>query len=85
MTLTALIAATYFMVAGGPYGLEDIVYDAGYKKAILILFITPLLWSLPTALMVSELASAIPQEGGFYTWVKRGLGRFWGFQEAWLT
>src|SRR5262249_52977011 len=24
-------------------------------------------------------------EGGFYVWVRRGMGPFWGFQEAWLT
>ncbi|HEY5055984.1 MAG TPA: APC family permease, partial [Acidobacteriaceae bacterium] len=39
----------------------------------------------PTALMVGELASAIPEEGGFYIWVRRALGNFWGFQEAWLS
>ena len=85
LTLTSLIVTTYFMVAGGPYGLEDIVSTSGYQGAIIILLLTPLLWSLPTALMVSELATAMPEEGGFYIWVKRGLGRFWGFQEAWLT
>jgi amino acid transporter len=35
--------------------------------------------------MVGELASAIPAEGGFYVWVHRAMGRFWGFQEAWLS
>lgn len=80
-----MIAATYFMVAGGPYGLEDIVQKTGYRATLLILLITPLLWSLPTALMVSELATAIPEEGGFYVWVRRGLGRFMGYQETWLT
>jgi amino acid transporter len=85
MTLVPLIAATYFLVAGGPFGLEDIVSKAGYAGAILILSITPLLWSLPTALMVSELASALPSDGGYYVWVTRALGRFWGFQEAWLS
>jgi amino acid transporter len=85
ITLLPLIAATYFMVAGGPYGLEDIVAKAGYTGAIVILVLTPLIWSLPTALMVSELASAIPQEGGYYVWVTRAMGRFWGFQEAWLS
>jgi amino acid transporter len=35
--------------------------------------------------MVSELASALPEEGGYYIWVARALGRFWGFQEAWLS
>lgn len=85
MTLLALIASTYFMVAGGPFGLEDIVMRSGYAGAILILLVTPVIWSLPTALMVSELASAIPEEGGYYVWVKRGMGRFWGYQEAWLS
>jgi amino acid transporter len=73
------------MVAGGPYGLEDILGKAGYLRALLLLAIVPFVWSLPTALMVGELASAIPAEGGFYVWVRRALGPFWGFQEAWLS
>jgi amino acid transporter len=85
MTVLPMIAATYFMVAGGPYGLEDIVQKTGYTATLLILIITPLLWSVPVAMMVSELATAIPQEGGFYIWVRRGMGRFWGYQETWLT
>ncbi len=35
--------------------------------------------------MVGELASALPHEGGYYAWVRRGMGNFWGFQEAWLS
>jgi amino acid transporter len=85
LTLLPLIAATYFIVSGGPFGLEDTVAMAGYGGAILILLITPALWSFPTALMVSELASALPEDGGYYVWVKRAMGRFWGFQEAWLS
>ncbi len=85
ISVVPMIAATYFMVAGGPYGLEDIVQKTGYAATLLILLITPLLWSLPTAWMVSELATAIPEEGGFYIWVRRGMGRFWGFQETWLS
>jgi amino acid transporter len=85
MRLLPLIGATYFMVAGGPYGLEDIIGDAGYGRAILLLLAIPILWSLPTSLMVGELASALPEEGGYYCWVRRALGGFWGFQEAWLS
>jgi amino acid transporter len=73
------------MVAGGPYGLEDIIGMAGYGRALLLLAVIPLVWSLPTSLMIGELASTIPDEGGFYVWVRRALGRFWGFQEAWLS
>lgn len=85
LTVLTLAAATFFMVSGGPYGLEDVVKMAGYGGAIAILLIRPLLWSIPAAMMVSELSSAIPEEGGFYIWVTRGLGRFWGYQETWLS
>jgi amino acid transporter len=85
ITLTGLIGATYFMVAGGPYGLENVVQTAGYLGAALALLIIPFVWSLPTALMVSELSSTLPEEGGYYVWVRRALGPFWGFQEAWLS
>jgi len=85
LTLWPLVAATFFMVSGGTYGTEDIVHGAGYGKAILILLFTPILWSLPTAFMIGELSSALPHEGGYYAWVRRGLGNFWGFQEAWLS
>ncbi len=73
------------MVSGGTYGTEEIVHGAGYGRAILILLVTPLLWSLPTAFMIGELSSALPFEGGYYAWVRRAMGNFWGFQEAWLS
>ena len=73
------------MVSGGTYGTEEIVHGAGYGRAILILLVTPLLWSMPTAFMIGELSSALPYEGGYYAWVRRAMGNFWGFQEAWLS
>jgi amino acid transporter len=85
MTLWPLIAATFFMVSGGAYGTEEIVHGAGYARAVLILILTPLVWSMPVALMAGELSSALPEEGGYYAWVRRGMGDFWGFQEAWLS
>ena len=85
LTLWPLVAATFFMVSGGTYGTEEIVHGAGYGRAILILLLTPLLWSLPTAFMIGELSSALPYEGGYYAWVRRAMGNFWGFQEAWLS
>ena len=73
------------MVSGGTYGTEEIIHGAGYGRGILILLFLPVLWSLPTAFMIGELSSALPEEGGYYAWVRRGLGNFWGFQEAWLS
>jgi amino acid transporter len=85
LTLWPLVAATFFMVSGGTYGTEEIIHGAGYGHGILILLFLPVLWCLPTAFMIGELSSALPQEGGYYAWVRRGLGNFWGFQEAWLS
>jgi amino acid transporter len=73
------------MVSGGTYGTEEIISGAGYGHGILILLFLPVLWCLPTAFMIGELSSALPEEGGYYAWVRRGLGNFWGFQEAWLS
>ncbi len=85
MRFIPLVAATFFMVSGGPYAIEDILGGAGFARALVILLLLPFLWSLPTALMIGELASAIPAEGGFYIWVRRALGPFWGYQEGWLS
>src|SRR5438034_329310 len=85
LTLWPLVAATFFMVSGGTYGTEEIIHGAGYGHGILILLFLPVLWCLPTAFMIGELSSALPHQGGYYAWVRRGLGNFWGFQEAWLS
>ncbi len=45
----------------------------------------PLIWSVPEVLIVGELASMLPEEGGYYRWVDRAFGRFWAFQNGWLT
>ena len=85
LTLWPLVAATFFMVSGGTYGTEEIIHGAGYGRGILILLFLPVLWCLPTAFMIGELSSALPKEGGYYAWVRRGMGNFWGYQEAWLS
>src|SRR5205823_8525360 len=54
-------------------------------RGILILLLLPVFWSLPTAFMIGELSSALPAAGGYYAWVRRAMGNFWGFQEAWLS
>jgi amino acid transporter len=65
--------------------LEDAVGAAGPAIVLLGLIILPWIWSLPTALMTAELSTAIPEEGGYVVWVERAFGRFWGFQEGWVS
>jgi len=55
------------------------------RLAVLLIVVTPFVWSLPMALMVAELATLLPEEGGYYIWVKESLGDSWAVQEAWWT
>lgn len=81
----ALVGVIFFTVSGGAYGLEPLVSAVGAGWAVVLVIATPLLWSLPVALMVAELSSVMPAEGGYYVWVRRALGDFWGVQEGWWT
>jgi amino acid transporter len=80
-----LICVIFFTVSGGAYGLEPLVGSLNPGWAVMLIILTPLFWCLPIAWMVSELSSALPLEGGYYIWVREGLGDFWGFQEGWWT
>jgi amino acid transporter len=84
ISVLPLAAVIFFTVSGGPYGLEPLLWYAG-SWAIPLLMITPLLWDVPMILAVLELNSMMPVEGGYYEWVKRGLGIRWAFMEGWWT
>ena len=83
LNFIGLVSVIFFTVSGGGFGVETLVGKTGAFWAVVLLLITPVLWSLPIALMVSEMSSAMPREGGYFVWVKRALGDFWGFQEGW--
>ena len=80
-----LVAVVFFNVSGGPYGIEDTVGVFGPGLVLLLLLLTPLVWSLPVCLAMAELASALPEEGGYVAWVRRAFGPFWGFQAGWWS
>jgi amino acid transporter len=80
-----LLAVLFFNVSGGPYGIEDTVGVFGPGLVLLLLVVTPFVWSLPVALVMGELASALPEEGGYVAWVRRAFGPFWGFQVGWWS
>ncbi len=83
--LGSLVAVLYFTVSGGPFGLEGLVGAVGPGLALLLLVATPLIYSVPEALLIGELASMLPVEGGYYQWVKRAFGPFVGFVNGWLS
>lgn len=85
MTAGLLVCTVYCQVSGGPFGLEHLVHEVGATLAIILILVTPLVWALPDALTTCELAPALPEEGGYIVWVRRALGPFWGFVNAWWS
>jgi amino acid transporter len=81
----SLVFILYFTTSGGAYTTETLIHEVGPGLGLLILLVVPLVWSLPEVLIVGELASMLPEEGGYYRWVDRAFGRFWAFQNGWLT
>src|SRR5438046_123378 len=85
LKILPLAAVIFLTVSGGPYGLEPLLSYGGKNGALLLLIQTPLVWDVPTILMVMELNSMMPVNGGYYQWVKRALGIRWAWYEGWWT
>lgn len=85
-TLGALGVATvcFAAVAGGPFGLEPAVGQAGGLPTLICLIITALCWATTQALMVAELSTMLPSNAGYIGWVLHGLGPVFGFLNAWI-
>ena len=85
LTTTSLVFVMFFTVSGGAYTMEGIVATVGPGLALLLLLLVPLVYSLPETMIVAELASMLPEEGGYYRWVRRAFGEAWGFQNGYTT
>ncbi|CAH0481212.1 unnamed protein product [Peronospora belbahrii] len=72
----------YFAVAAGPFGVEDAVRAAGPYPVLLAVVLLPFTWGLPQALMTAELSTMIDENGGYIVWVRRGLGEYAGWVNA---
>jgi amino acid transporter len=85
LTLLPLFAMIYFTVCGGSFGAEPMVGLSGPGLTLLLFVLTPLLFSIPNMLMVRELQSMMPAEGGYYHWLKQAFGPFVGFMGGWMN
>jgi amino acid transporter len=83
LTLIPLTGLIYFTVCGGSFGIEPLVGYAGPGLALLLIALTPIIFSLPNLLIVQELQTMMPAQGGYYHWVKRAFGPFAGFLAGW--
>src|SRR5215831_5805521 len=85
LSFLPLLAVVFFNVSGGPYGIEDAVSVFGPGLTLLLLALNPVLVALPIALAMAEMGGALPEEGGYVTWVRRVFGPFWSFQVGWWS
>lgn len=85
LTLLPLFGFIYFTVCGGSFGAEPMVSLSGPGLAIALFIITPILFSIPNMLMVREMQSMMPVEGGYYHWLKKAFGPFVGFMGGWMN
>ncbi|MGA2856449.1 MAG: APC family permease [Candidatus Sulfotelmatobacter sp.] len=83
--MSALACLVFFTTCGGAFGLEPLIGAVGPGWAVVLILVTPLVWSLPTSLMVAELATLMPEEGGYYVWIRETFGPFWAVQQACWT
>jgi amino acid transporter len=80
LKLGAFVAVLYAYCAAGPFGFEDMISTSGPGMSLLFLLIVPWLFALPMSLATSEMATAMPVEGGFYRWTRAAFGNFLGYQ-----
>lgn len=85
LTLLPLFGLIYFTVCGGSFGVEPMVGWSGPGLTLVLLFITPVVYSIPNMLMVREMSSMMPREGGYYHWIKQAFGPFAGFLAGWMN
>ncbi len=83
MRLITAVVFVFTLTCSGSFGMEDVVSSSGPGMTLLMILILPLVWSVPMAFVASELGSMVPEAGGLYRWVRRGMGEYWSFQAGW--
>ncbi len=76
--LVMINLATILSIKNWPISAE-----LGLSSAFYLIF-AALIFFVPVSLVAAELASAWPERGGIFVWVKEALGHSWGFLAVWL-
>ena len=77
-----MIVVGFFWVHGGIYGNEAMLMAAPPAHVFVMLGIVPFVYSLPIALIVAELSTAFPEDGGYVVWVRDACGHAVGSHHA---
>ena len=83
MRLITAVVFVFTLTCSGSFGMEDVVSSSGPGLTLLMIIFLPLVWSVPMAFVASELGSMVPEAGGLYRWIRRGMGEYWSFQAGW--
>ena len=83
MRLITAVVFVFTLTCSGSFGMEDVVSSSGPGLTLLMILVLPLVWSVPLAFVSSELSAMIPEAGGLYRWIRRGMGEYWSFQAGW--
>lgn len=79
----SLAIMTYFVVSGGPFGMELCVKAAGPLITLSAYALMPIVWAIPQSLACAELSCMMDENGGAILWVHRAFGDFWSWMNAW--
>jgi amino acid transporter len=67
------------MIGSGIFILPGVAYiEAGETPSVVLAFLLGGILTVPAALSAAELATAIPESGGSYTYIQRGMGPVMG-------
>lgn len=79
-----LAVLVFYNVSGGPFGVEETVRAGGNFYTLLGFFLGPILWSIPEAIMATELGCAFPEPAGGVAWVEVAFGETAGWFAGFL-
>jgi amino acid transporter len=65
--------------------LRSLPFSAAYGFSLVFFYLlATLVFFIPVSLVSAELATAMPNKGGIYVWVREAFGEQWGFVVIWL-
>jgi len=73
----SIVGMFYAVCCAGAYGVEEIISVSGPGLTIVMLAALPIVYAYPYSMVVSEMTSARPVEGGGIMWVKEAMGEYW--------
>lgn len=65
--------------------LRSLPFSALYGVSLIFFYLVAVIaFFIPTAIISAELATAWPNKGGLYVWIREAFGEFWGFFVVWI-